>query len=128
MNIVWAYAPLEFSLEYSNGGKFKLLRQWRNSKAHGNKIWWDGLFLANRKRNQTFPAKIIFQVPVFATSIRIKMRGPVNKLFGIYKVSFFTKNTPIIIKKKLDEKEKCAEYCWVVNSIVPKPGDEVKRN
>ena len=104
-----------------------MLVKWRNSVPGGNKFWWDSLILTNKKKNQSFPDKIIFEIPIFATKVRIKMKGPVNKFFALYKVAFFTKNNLVIIKKKQNQIEKCNEYCWVANSVQPEVGDEIRR-
>jgi hypothetical protein len=127
MNIVWAYAPHQFAVEYSAGGKkFVPLIKFRNSVDKGNKGWWKKLVPLLKMKFRSFPDRINFERPVFAKKIRILMKGPVNNFFGLYRVEFFVRNWAVILKQS--PKNQCKESCWTVNTLHVKPGTPVECN
>lgn len=125
INIIWAYAPRQFSIEYSTGGNnFIKLFKFRNTVDKGNKGWWKKLVPLMKLKHRSFPDRFNFDQPIFAKKIKILMRGPVNKFFGIYKVEFFVRNWAVMIKNS--QKNQCKESCWTVNTRHPKPGSPVE--
>ena len=73
---------------------------------------------------KSFPDRFNFDQPIFAKKIKILMRGPVNKFFGIYRVEFYVRNWAVMIKN--NQSHKCKESCWSVNSRHPKAGSPVE--
>ena len=125
MNIIWAYAPGQYSIEYSaDGKKFKTTVKFRNSVNKGNRSWWKKLVPLLKSKYRSFPDRINFESPVFAKKIRILMKDPVNNYFGLYKVEFFVRNWAIIIKNS--PKNHCKESCWTINTLHPKIGTPIE--
>jgi hypothetical protein len=68
---------------------------------------------------------IVFNKPIFATSIIIAMNDPLKgDQFAIAKVQFFTKSSYIIVKNALSDK--CKYMCFFVNTDKPRPGVPVE--
>lgn len=127
LNIIWAYAPGQYSIEYSADGKnFITLLKFRNSVNKGNRGWWKKLEPLLKLKFRSFPDRINFDSPVFAKKIRILMKNPVNHFFGIYRVEFFVRDWAIVIKNS--QKNQCKENCWTVNSLRPKVGTPIECN
>ena len=127
LNIVWAYAPGQYSIKYSSGGdKYKTLINFRNTIDKGNQAWWKQLIPTLKLKYKSFPDRINFDTPVFADKIIIEMRNPVNEFFGIYRVDFFVRNWVIMIKNS--QKNQIKESCWTVNTLKPKLGSSIQCN
>ncbi len=125
INIIWAYAPGTFNIEYSADGKeFKTVIDWRRTVSGGNRKWWEMLIPSLKQSFKSFPDRITFDSPIVAKKIRINMREPVNKFFGLYKVEFFARNWVVLIKSKIPASSK--EDCWSVNVKDPRPGSKVE--
>lgn len=125
--MIWAYAPGKFNIEYSpDGTNFKPIVNWRNTVSGGNRKWWELLIPALRQSYKSFPDRITFDVPVFATKIRINMKRPTNFYFGLYKVEFFVRDWVVIIKSLIPNS--CKEVCWNINVKDPIPGTAVESN
>ena len=130
--ITWAMAPGEYKIIYStedvedpledpeNEDQFFTIVPWTNSKNASQEKhwgWWERFNPYIKNAYLSYPEKIIFKSPISAFRIRIVMRIPINKYFGIYKVNFFTKDWLVILKANK------GMSCWAVS-----PAGVIKEN
>jgi hypothetical protein len=97
---------------------------WRDSVEGGNRGWWERMFPNYKWRYQSFADRITFDEPKFALKLRILMRDPVNKFFGLYKVDVLVRNWIILLKNTPENK--CEESCWTVSTLNPVHGSDVQ--
>ena len=125
INMIWAYAPGSFNIEYSiDGISFKPIVEWRNTVNGGNRKWWELLIPSLKNSYKSFPDRITFDSPVFAIKVRINMKGPNNFYYGLYIVEFFVTDWVLAIKALLPNT--CKHECWTVNVKDPIPGTQVE--
>lgn len=125
INLIWAYAPAKFKIQYSNDNiKYYDLVNWKSTVDKKEGGWWARLIPAYRHRYRSFPDRITFEQPVWARKFRIIMKDAVNGFIGLYRVEFMVRNWIVLLKNT--PKDSCKESCWTLNTVIPKAGTQVQ--
>lgn len=97
-----------YSLQIStNNLDFKEVIPWKKCAFGESYQQWKESFYWWKWKDRSFLEMIILPEKLFATSIRILMKAPVNTFFGIYEVKVLDKKSLVLIKTMINNDDYC---------------------